>query len=342
MSAPTLDDLISLNHEISAFVRAGIPIELGLKGLSGSVGSRLGRLSARLSERMANGMNLSDAIAQEGPIVSPVYTAVVEAGIASGNLPEALQSLSLSAQVNQDTRRRMMLAAIYPLICLFFAYQMFCLFVTAIAPHIIGAMKSLSRSWPIDLLQFLHRNSDYVTKVIPAAFLAFVVITFLLRETVARGLWQRMTSFRWIIGRSLDWAQFTEILALQVEHHAPLARAFVLAADSTESRRLQRDARRVQVHLTNGASLTEALKEMTSLPPLVRWMLATGEKQGALAETLRQLSEMYRRQALRRAAIVKVWFPVTMTVAFTAVIGLTYGLAFFIPLRGFLLGLMQE
>ena len=84
----------------------------------------------------------------------------------------------------------------------------------------------------------LNETSDYVTKVIPSAVLALVVVVVLLRKTVARGLWQRVTSFRWVTGRSLDLAQFMEILALQVEHGAPLAQAFVLAADSTEDRRL--------------------------------------------------------------------------------------------------------
>ena len=71
-------------------------------------------------------------------------------------------------------------------------------------------------------------------------------------------------------------------------------------------------------------------------------MIATGEKQGTLAATLRQLTDMYRRRALRSAAIVKVWLPVTMTICFTGALGLTYGLAFFIPLRAFLIGLMKE
>jgi type II secretory pathway component PulF len=114
-----------------------------------------------------------------------------------------------------------------------------------------------------------------------------------------------------------------------------------LAADSTNDLRWHREAREVAKDLTNGASLNEALKAARSLPPLVRWMLATGEKQGTLAATLRQLSETYRRRALRRSAIIKIWLPVCMTIFVTGSIGLTYSLAFFLPLRDFLMGLSQ-
>ena len=342
MSDVTLDDLISLNHEISAIVKAGIPLELGLRGLSGSVGSRLGRLSARLANRLADGQTLPNALAEEGPAVSPIYTAVIEAGLASGKLPEALQSLSESGQIIQETRRQVFLASLYPFICAGVAYAMFCLFVTMIAPHIVSAAEMFPKRWPIHLIQILIQNRDYFTLVIPSVFIAALTVIVSLRNTVARHPWQWLMSFQWITGRSLNWAQFTEILALQVEQGAPLPQAFVLAADSTTDRRLQREALLIREKLTSGVNLTNALQSVKSLPPLVRWMLATGDKQGQLALTLRQLTEMYRRSAIRRATIVRVWLPVTMTILFTTVIGLTYALAFFIPLRAFLLGLMHE
>ncbi len=339
---PTLTDLISLNHEIAALVKAGVPLELGLRNLTSTTGSRLAELSDRLATRMASGWTLPDAIAEEGPVISPVYVAVMKVGLASGKLPEALESLAASGQMVEETRRRVFLASLYPVICLVLAYVLFCEFVTLIVPNILAAVESFPQSWPIELLKTLHQNRGYVTMVIPAALISFLVVTFVLRENVTRHLWQSATSFRWVIGRSLNWAQFTELLALQVEQGTPLAEAFSLAADSTNDPRWQREAHTVAEKLTGGTTLVEALRSAKSLPPVVGWMLATGEKQGTLSQTLRQLTEMYRRQALRRAAIMKVWLPVVMTIVFTGIIGLTYGLAFFIPLRAFLLGLMKE
>jgi general secretion pathway protein F len=342
MTDPTLDDLIVLNEEIAAFVKAGIPLELGLKGLSGSVNSRLAELATRMSSRMSQGRKLTDVLAEEGPIVSPVYVAVVEAGLAAGKLPDALQSLTVSTQVLQEIRRRMLLAMIYPAICLCVGYAIFCFFLSVVAPHLIGTVESFSNAWPIQLLRWLMQNRDYFTMVIPSAVISVIIVVMILRKTVARGLGQRYVTLRFLTGRSLDLAQFMEILALQIEYNASLAKAFVLAADSTENRQLQLDARQVHDSLTNGVSLTTALKPVHSLPPLVLWMMANGEKQGMLAETLRQLSEIYRRRTLRKAQIIKIWAPVIMTIVFTVLMGLTYGMAFFIPLRTFLLELLRE
>ena len=341
-SPPNLDDLISLNQEIAGLVKSGVPLELGLRGLSGSSGTRFQKLSNRLADRLASGRSLPDALADEGPAVSPIYTAVIEAGLSSGRLPQALESLASSGQILQETRRRIFLASIYPTVCVIVAYALFCVFVTVVAQHLITVMDLVPQSWPVDLLRILHRNQRYFTMVIPSATLAVVIVTLLLRNGPTRGIWKWLTSLRWLIGRSLNWAQFTELLALQVDQKCPLPRAIVLAADSTDDRQLHREARVVSEKLNSGASFTEALQTATSLPPLVRWMLASGEKQGTLSLTLRQLSDTYRRRALSRASIVKVWLPVATTICFTGVIGLTYGLAFFIPLRAFLEGLMVE
>ena len=296
--SPNLDDLILLNREIAALVKAGIPLELGLRGLSGSVGTRLGRLSERLSKRLAAGQSLPDALAEEGPAVSPVYSAVMEAGLASGSLPEALESLAVSGQVLQETRRRVFLAILYPAICIVVGYLIFCIFISSVAPRILESveMYRCPVNWPIQVVQTLNRNSGYVTTVFPVCLLALVVVTVLLRHSVTGGLYRWMSSFCWVPGvasirRTLNWAQFTELLALQIEQTSPLARAFVLAADSTDDVRWHREAREVSEQLTRGAKLADALRSARSLPSMMEWMLATGEKQGTLALTLRQLEQ---------------------------------------------------
>ncbi|WP_010583782.1 type II secretion system F family protein [Schlesneria paludicola] len=339
--SPTLDELIALNYEIAALVRAGVPLEIGLRS-SSDTDSRLTRLSGRLSQRLTDGMGLSDAVAQEGPAVSPIYTAVIEAGLASGRLPEALESLAESGQMIQETRRAVITASIYPLICLCVVYGLFCGFITWMIPMLLKSGDLIPARGVLRLLQPLYEHQRYFTMVIPCTVFALVVIIVLLRNGLTRGLWNWLLSCRWIVGRSLTWAQFTELLALQIEHQTALPRAFVLAADSVDDARWQREARQVSEQLTNGVPLKQALDAATSLPPLIRWMLATGEKQGSFAQTLRSLGETYRRRSLRRAAIVKVWLPVLITICFTGTIGLAYGLAFVIPLRELYEGLAQE
>ena len=76
-----LDDLLALNDEIAGLIRAGLPLELGLRQLSSSAAGGLSKLSARLAERVSIGSSLEQALREEGDHLPSVYLAVVEAGM---------------------------------------------------------------------------------------------------------------------------------------------------------------------------------------------------------------------------------------------------------------------
>lgn len=341
-SAAGLDDLIHLNQEIAALVRAGIPLELGLQGIGGAYGKQLDALTNRLSTRMSEGRSLSEALELEGSSLPPVYGAVVKAGMASGDLPHALESLADSAVLISSVRRRMALAIIYPAFCVFAAYVVGSFLLTVVLPHAILFDDLASVDWGVTVLSRLYEYRDFFVIGFPVLVILSTLFIYSFRNGLARGIWRNLTTFHWAIGPSLDWAQFMDLLALQIHHQAPLAQSFVLAANATENRRWQAQAKVVAQKLNEGQSFEDSLKVATLMPPAVRWVLASGERQGTLELASRQLGDVYRQRAMNRAAIVKVWLPVLLTLFLTIVIGLTFGLSFFIPLRLFLQGLASE
>jgi len=341
-SPPSAEEMIALNREIASMIRSGIPLEVGLRGIYGGTRSRLGRLAEKIARRLSEGQSLPQALAAERADLEPGYAAVVEAGLAANELPEALESISNSGQLLIEIRRRAFIASIYPMICISVAYGMFCFLVTFIAPRVIYSEDMFKHSWPVEWMKFFVRNRDYFAMVIPSVILATVVLTYLLRRSVTRGIWNFFTSFRWVVGQNLTLARFTSMLAVQLERHTPLPKAFVAAADSTGRPILQRQARIVAEQLSEGVSFYEALQSVRCLPPMLRWMFANGEKQGVLVPTLYQMTDVYSRRAVERAATTRIWMPVMITYLTTGMLGLLYGLAFFIPLRALLEGMMQE
>jgi len=89
-----LDDLIALNDEIAALVRAGVPLEMGLAELGGDLPGRLGRFATALAQRTAQGESLAQAIAGDAGQLPQAYRAVVEAGVRAGRLPAALEAVA--------------------------------------------------------------------------------------------------------------------------------------------------------------------------------------------------------------------------------------------------------
>ena len=85
-----LEDLIAFNDEMAALIRAGVPLDQGLRSMRHEVPGRLGKLTTLLSERLEKGESLEHALGEMGDTVPPIYSAVVIAGLRAGRLAAAL------------------------------------------------------------------------------------------------------------------------------------------------------------------------------------------------------------------------------------------------------------
>lgn len=350
-----LEELLALNEEIGALIRAGVPLDLGLRqyGLlnqpgvpaeyqeRNAVSVALARLSNRLADRISAGDTLQAAIDHEGDHLPGIYRAVVEAGIRAGRLPEALESLSVVARVLLKLHRQIIAALIYPAIVLGMVWLMLIAFSRFMIPRLLQTWEFL-RLEPgpaIQMLAMIRETMPYWGIGVPV--LAFATFVWLRvagsrnSETPAGRLVEsRLHRFAWIPGvvNNYDNATFLKIMALLVEHETPLHEALVLAGYSTGSRKIIRDSTEIAQRLQNGDSLKESLKPASRLPQFLRWMLRSGEENGKLNETLKLAADVYEKRASRRAELLKVVLPVVLTVFVAGSVTLLYGVILFAPI----------
>lgn len=333
----SLDDLIAINREIAALVRAGIPLELGLRTFAGGMNSTLGRLANRIATRLGEGMPLATALQFEGSQTLPVYSAVISAGIESGKLSEALESVADSAQLVQDTGRYLRLSLIYPAIVCAMAYFLFCCFVSIIVPMYIAMADDIGFGGnPVfEFLRGIHSSYPIWGWLVPLLVIATLVAARML-------LLGRLDLLPVNVNYMSRRAQFAELLQIQVSHGLPLAPSLHRAAEGTGDRYLIRDADVVVDQLQHGVPFAKAVSEAKTIPPMMRWILATSSVHGTMAKSLTLLRDSWRRRAVRQSRLLKVWIPSLLTCVLGGTVTLAYGLMMFAPLRALWEGLMQE
>lgn len=333
----TIDQWVGLNREIAALVRAGVPLESGLlaAALEGQDGQS--SLLRRIAGRMERGQSLADALAGEGAELPSIYRAVVQAGVKSGRLPQALEAMSTLAELQAGLRRQMRIACIYPVIVSALAYLLFVGVVWGLVPR-LNEMYASIRLPPSGLSAMLSRWQQSVVwwgPAAPAVVVAVVLAIWWLRSAGVIGmrpsLWTRLPIVRGII-RNAEAGVFCEILSMLVAHETPLPEALTLAGDAIGTPELQTSARRLADSLAQGRPLTQALSATSSLPPLLQWVLASGAAGGDLGAALQRAARMYQQRARSTAD----WFQLLAPVGLVAVLGggavLTYALTVFGPL----------
>jgi general secretion pathway protein F len=144
--AVSIDQFIALNDELAALVRAGFPLERGLRELGRDIPGALGDTVNVLATRLNHGETLPQALAAEQHRFPGVYRAVVQAGLKAGRLSAALEGLASFARSYADVRRSIGMALIYPLIVLMMAYGLLLFFLLRIVPMFLDTFSFFRRS----------------------------------------------------------------------------------------------------------------------------------------------------------------------------------------------------
>jgi general secretion pathway protein F len=345
----SVDQLIALNDEILALVRAGLPLERGLRAAGRDLGGRLGAVTEALAARMAKGESLHEALANEGDRIPEIYRAVVEAGARAGRLSVALEGLSAYARGYAETRRSIALALIYPLTVLIIAYGLLVGLAVFIAPKFWSIFTSLGIGDRV-FLGMLRRAGDTVQiwgPILPVLLPISLLLWWISgRAASLDGGWagRWLGVFPWM--RSILWnskaASYSEVLALLVDQRVPLNEAIPLAAAATGDRGLQKAANQLAEVISRGESPRDGARNLREFPALLRWLLATSEQQPSMVSALRHASDTYRRRALHQASLMRVLLPRILLVVVGAASALFYVLALMVPMATLMRNIANE
>src|SRR5215213_660425 len=133
-------DFLIFNQQLSAILRAGIPILQAIAMLRRRASSsRLKAVLADVEDKIRSGMALSAAFAAQGPIFPRIYTASVLAGERSGALDDVLGRYVSYMRRSVALRRKIRGALAYPMFLLFASACM----VTFLTIYVVPRMSEL-------------------------------------------------------------------------------------------------------------------------------------------------------------------------------------------------------
>ena len=337
MTRPTLgiDDLLILNQELIAMVRARMPIAAGLRELGADLEGPLAAVAGRLSKHLEQGEDLATALDREAPQIPAIYSAIVAAGIRSGRLAVAIEALSEYLQRIDEIRRRTGLMLIYPSVVLGFAYLGFLLFLCGLLPDFSQTFR-VFRLEPGIVMQCLESLRLSVMNWVWIPPLVYTVLLWMWcqsRIPTGRTTGSLPFALRIVpgVGRVLESGRlsaFSNLLSSLIEQQVPLDEAIQTAslgwgADSGEA------SSRLTGISMRGDSGSIAISE-SGWPAYLRWILehCSGEE---LAAQLRTAAAVYSRKADDQWRWIKCIFPILTGAGLGGLVSTGYALLVFSP-----------
>ncbi len=294
-------DFLLFNQQMSALLRAGIPILQAVGMLRRrAASSRLREVLDDVEERIRSGSALSEAFETQ-KIFPRIYTASILAGERSGSLDEVLARYVNFMKKSVGIQRKVRGALAYPIFLMVAALGMVAFMSIYVVPKMASLFSSINarRGLPTVTLMVVGFSNLVATNFWWAAPLAIGLgIAFYIWSRTANGALM-IDKFKLripLVGSLLiqmATAQITRSIATLLAGGITVPESWEIASESITNRELRRRSQSVLPMIREGRSLTDSLEHAAWMPPLAMDMIGIGERSGSLREMLDEVSSFY-------------------------------------------------
>ena len=299
----TGDDLLVFTQQIATMLKSGLNLKLALDVLLQDMENpTLRRTVGALAADLAEGKQLSQAMAEHTAVFPRMYIHMVQAGEASGSLAEILAQLAVYVEQAEHLKRRVKAALYYPVFVLGAAFVI-STFIFVFGVHQFQQIYAGFNA-PLPLLtRIIIQLGDVVWNWWWAILLAMVATGALLLRwaRTERGQFtlDRIFLAVPVLGpllRRVAIARFARTLSNLYSSGVPLLTSLELVAGSMGNRVLENVVLGTAQNVKEGESITRPLRESGIFTPMSISMIATGEESGSLDVTLKEVADFYDSQ----------------------------------------------
>ncbi len=337
-------EFIGLLHQLELQLRAGVNADTALGQLASDAPPGAMRLMLeKIHREVAQGTPIHVACRFFTRQFPPHLAAVVAAGEASAQLPEAIRALAVHVNGHAELRRTARRAMIYPVVVLVATSALVAFLLGGVVPQFAEIFASLHLSLPA-ITVALIAISQAVRHGWPIG-VAVVVAGLVLISAAARS--PRLQHFRDgvllrlpVLGeviRHLATARFAAHCRLLHEAGIPLLEALRTGAELTGNSVMAAQLLAARERVAVGQPLYAALPKKHAFPAFIVPALKSGETTGQLGAALRHIEEYAATRARERLATALALLEPALLATLTGIVGLI-ALSFFLPLFSLLGG----
>lgn len=299
-------DVALFHRGLADLCRANVPLPRALRILQFDLErGPMAREAAAMADEIDRGVPLAEAYARREKHFSPVYRALVDAGLSAGGaLPEVLEEIAVHASTRAKIVERMRRTLAYPMIAACFVVVIGTLLVLFVRPSENVMLQSGGTVTPGTYVPL--RTAIGLLGL--AAVLA-MLYTFL-RKPIDEGRSPRTFGFTLpLIGAMRLYAakaSFSATLALLLRRHLPLPKALRLTAAATDDAVMRERVARMADRAEAGSGLSEAVDAGDMISPSLSWLLESSANQNGAADALDDIASIYRQRLERTAERVAI------------------------------------
>ncbi len=297
-------DIVIMSREISTLFEAQVSALRAFTLMASNTANRmLARILTEVSDDLAAGVSISEALAKHPEVFSNFYVNMVKAGEETGKLNETFAHLADYLNRQYELTSKTKNALIYPVFVIVTFFVVMGLMFVVVIPKLKGIIQDSGQTPPF-FTQIIIALSDFFTRY------GFLVIIFLILGGV--WLWRLTASEKGKIYidklrlalpavgnlyRKLFLSRIADNMNTMLISGIPIVRAIDITSLVVGSKVYREILNEMSDGVKSGLSLSAALERHTEhIPPMMTQMVKVGEETGSLGTILKTLADFYKRE----------------------------------------------
>ena len=286
-------DLALITRQLATLVQAALPIEEALRAAAAQTRTpKIKSMLLAVRARVLEGHSLAASLKEYPAAFPELYRATVAAGEHAGHLGLVLDQLADYTEQRQQSRQKIQLALLYPLILMVAALTIVGFLLGYVVPDVVKVFVNTGQSLPtltrgLIAVSALVKHWGWLILLLLAGGL--VLLRLWLRPPTRRQRWHALQLRLPLFGRLLratQTARFASTLAILVRSGVPLVEALAIGAEVVSNLIIRSDVANATQRVREGGSLSRALEASRQFPPMMLHMIASGERSGELDQML--------------------------------------------------------
>jgi len=321
-----------MTRQFATLQTAHLPLDETLKALTNQVESEVLRNAlSNVKEQISEGKSLYEALGSFPTIFDRLYVNMVKAGEASGTLGLVLTRVADFIEYQVKIRGQIMGALMYPVVMIGAMSIITAVMFIAVVPKMQVVFKSMKVVLPwytktlIGLSEFIQTRWYLI--------IAGIALTVYLGKKWYVSPAGRRTFdtkalvfpvFGGIVMR-INVSRFTKTLSTLLSSGVPILGALEITKNVISNTLINEALENARVAVQEGQSLGVSIEKSQLFPPLVTYMIMTGEKTGQLEEMLAHVAVAYDAEVERKVesliGLIEPLMIIFMTVGGAGILG---------------------
>ncbi|ENA0612321.1 type II secretion system inner membrane protein GspF [Enterobacter bugandensis] len=320
-------ELTLFTRQLATLMAAALPLDEALAAIQQQKESKnIVGIIGTLRQAVLEGQSLSSAMQQHPRLFDTVYCTLIKAGETVGQPGAVLERLADFNEARQRMRSKLMQALIYPSLLTTVAILVVVILLTAVVPKVAAQFVHLKHALPLTtrtLLAISHFLSAYGPWILLIAAAVGGAFSYWLKQEGNRHCFHRQLirmRFTAPLICAIDSARYLRALSILNVSGVPLLQGMTLSAEGVANQEIRQRLSDAAESVRQGNGISPSLEKTQIFPPMMLYMVASGEKSGQLGELMQRATDNQEIQLQNRIAMTLAIFEPALIVVMAAIV----------------------